>query len=183
LCMAPDWDQHHVINHLNFKETGETRNILRESARIARGNIQNLDAVSPRDLDGLVLPGGMGAAKNLTDYAVRKRDCTIHENVKRLILDIVEAGKPLGAICIAPMIVSIALRGSNYHPVLTIGTDQDAASDIIFFGARHHEANVDEIVIDEKLKIVSTPAYMLGPGISDVAKGIEKCIQKVVDWA
>jgi enhancing lycopene biosynthesis protein 2 len=182
VCMAPDWDQHHVVNHLNFQESGETRNVLKESARIARGNIQNLDAVSSKDLDGLVLPGGTGAAKNLTDYAIRKRDCTIHKNVKHLIIDMVKAGKPLGAICIAPMIVAIALRGTDYHPILTIGSDQDAASDIVFFGARHQEANVDEIVIDEKLKIVSTPAYMLGPGISDIAKGIKKCVQKVIDW-
>jgi enhancing lycopene biosynthesis protein 2 len=183
VCMAPDWDQTHVINHINFQETGEKRNILVEAARIARGKIRNLDSVSSGELDGLILPGGTGAAKNLTDYAVQKRNCTIHENVKCLILDMVKAKKPLGAICIAPMIVAIALSDSDYHPVLTLGTDREVAQDAEFFGARHQNARVDEIVVDHELKIVSTPAYMLGPGVSDIAKGIEKCVQKVIDLA
>ncbi|MFC1569185.1 isoprenoid biosynthesis glyoxalase ElbB [bacterium] len=181
VCIAPDWNQYHVVNHINFQETEETRNIIVESARIARGKIRNLNTVSSKDLDGLILPGGTGAAKNWADYAIKKRNCSIHEDVKHLILDIVKADKPLGAICIAPMIVAVALRDSVYHPILTIGTDQIAASDLEYFGARHQNADVDEIVIDEQFKIVSTPAYMLGPGISDIAKGIEKLVEKVVE--
>jgi enhancing lycopene biosynthesis protein 2 len=181
VCMAPDRNQFHVIDHLSFRETGETRNMLTESARIARGKIQNIDLVSSKNLDGLILPGGTGAAKNLIDYNINKRNCMIHADVKRLILEIVKAGKPLGAICIAPMIVAVALRESGFHSLLTIGTEPETASDIEFFGARHQNAQVDEIVVDDKLKIVSTPAYMLGPGISDIAKGIEKLVQKVVE--
>jgi enhancing lycopene biosynthesis protein 2 len=181
VCMAPDRNQFHVIDHLSFRETGETRNMLTESARIARGKIQNIDLVSSKNLDGLILPGGTGAAKNLIDYNINKRNCMIHADVKRLILEIVKAGKPLGAICIAPMIVAVALRDSGFHSLLTIGTEPETASDIEFFGARHQNAQVDEIVVDDKLKIVSTPAYMLGPGISDIAKGIEKLVQKVVE--
>ncbi len=181
VCMAPDRNQFHVIDHLSFRETGETRNMLTESARIARGKIQNIDLVSSKNLDGLILPGGTGAAKNLIDYNINKRNCMIHADVKRLILEIVKEGKPLGAICIAPMIVAVALRDSGFHSLLTIGTEPETASDIEFFGARHQNAQVDEIVVDDKLKIVSTPAYMLGPGISDIAKGIEKLVQKVVE--
>jgi enhancing lycopene biosynthesis protein 2 len=181
VCMAPDRNQFHVIDHLSLHETQETRNMLTESARIARGKIQNIDTVSSKDLDGLILPGGTGAAKNLIDYNINKRNCTIHDDVKRLILEIVKTGKPLGAICIAPVIVAVALRDSSFHPLLTIGTSQEEASDIEFFGSRHQDARVDEIIIDEKLKIVSTPAYMLGPAISDIAKGIEKLVQKVIE--
>jgi enhancing lycopene biosynthesis protein 2 len=183
MCMAPDRDQYNVIDHLSLHETQETRNILTESARIARSKIQNIDMVSSKDLDGLILPGGTGAAKNLIDYNINKRNCMIHADVKRLILEIVKAGKPLGAICIAPVIVAVALRDSVFHPLLTIGTGQEEASDIEFFGSRHRNARVDEIVVDEKLKIVSTPAYMLGPGISDIAKGIEKLVQKVIEMS
>jgi enhancing lycopene biosynthesis protein 2 len=183
VCMAPDRNQFHVIDHLSSQTTGETRNMLTESARIARGKIQNIDTVSAKDLDGLILPGGTGAAKNLIDYNINKRNCTIQADVKRLILETVKAGKPLGAICIAPMIVAVALRESGFHSLLTIGTDSETASDIEFFGSKHQNAQVDEIVVDDKLKIVSTPAYMLGPGISDIAKGIEKLVQKVVEMA
>jgi enhancing lycopene biosynthesis protein 2 len=182
VCFAPDCDQYHVINHLNFQETGERRNIIEESARIARGRIRNLSSVTVKDFDALILPGGTGTAKNWADYAIRGRDCTILPEVKQLITDTVKAGKPLGAICIAPVIVAIALRDTPFHPVLTIGTDRETASDIEFFGSKHQAARVDEIVVDDQYKIVSTPAYMLGPGIADVAKGIEKCVQQLIEY-
>lgn len=182
ICMAPDVDQLHVINHQTSQEVDEKRNVLVESARISRGNMKDLASVSAGDLDGLVLPGGFGAAKNLVDYAVKGRDCSIHPDVKRIIEEIVDAGKPLGAMCIAPIVVAVALKDKSLNPVLTIGTDAATASDLEYFGATHRNTEVDEIAVDEVHKIVTTPAYMLGPGISDVAKGIEKVVKQVLAW-
>lgn len=181
--LAPDADQLHVINHQTSKEMDERRNVLTESARISRGDMKELASISATDMDGLIIPGGFGAAKNLVDYAVKGRNCAIQSDVKRIIDEIVESGKPLGAMCIAPIVVAVALKESSIHPVLTIGTDSATASDIEFFGAKHENTQVDEIVVDENHKIVTTPAYMLGPGISDIAKGIEKLVKQVLDWA
>jgi len=182
-CLAPNVPQLHVIDHQTSQDTGEKRNVFVESARISRGNMVDLASVSADDLDGLIIPGGFGAAKNLIDYALKGRDCSIKPDVKRIINDMVDAGKPVGAICIAPMVVAVALRETDCHPVLTIGTDSATASDIEYFGAKHQEARVDEIAVDDTNKIVTTPAYMLGPTISDVAKGIEKVVKQVLAWA
>jgi len=108
ICTAPDGDQLHVINHQTSKATEEKRNILVEAARISRGNMKNLASLSAKYLDGLILPGGFGAVKNLIDYAVKGRDCSIHPEVKRIINEIVDAGKPVGAMCIAPVVVAVA---------------------------------------------------------------------------
>lgn len=183
ICAAPNRDQLHVINHQTSRETGENRNVLVESARISRGDMVDLTSMKADDLDGLILPGGFGAAKNLVDYAVKGRDCTILPDVKQIINGMVDAGKPVGAMCIAPVIVAVALKDKSIRPVLTIGTDEATASDIEFFGAEHRKAGVDEIAVDEANKIVTTPAYMLGPGISDIAKGIEKLVKQVLAWA
>lgn len=182
-CLAPNVPQLHVIDHQTSQDTGEKRNVFVESARISRGNMVDLASVSADDLDGLIIPGGFGAAKNLIDYALKGRDCSIKPDVKRIINDILDAGKPVGAICIAPMVVAVALRETDRHSVLTIGTDSATASDIEYFGAKHQEARVDEIAVDDTNKIVTTPAYMLGPTISDVAKGIEKVVKQVLAWA
>lgn len=182
-CIAPDVDQLHVVNHQTSQEMKEKRNVLVESARISRGNVISLASFSADDVDGFIIPGGFGAAKNLIDYAVKSRDCTILPDVKRVINEIVEARKPLGAMCIAPMVVAVALKDKAIHPVLTIGTDAGTASDIAFFGSKHQNTRVDEIAVDEAHRIVTTPAYMLGPGIADIAKGIEKLVKQVVAWA
>lgn len=183
VCAAPNKDQLHVVNHQTSEEEGESRNILVESARISRGDMTDLVSLKASDIDGLIIPGGFGAAKNLVDYAVKGRECNIDPEVKRIINEIVEVGKPLGAVCIAPVVVAVALKNSDVHPILTIGTDQGTAADLEFFGAKHQPVQVDEVAVDEAHKIVTTPAYMLGPGISDVARGIEKLVQQVLAWA
>jgi len=183
ICIAPDKDQFHVVDHTKTEPTEETRNILVESARIARGEIQKLSAVSVHDLDGLILPGGFGAAKNFINYAVKGQDCVIDPDVQGIILQMVEAKKPVGAMCIAPMVVAVAFQHRDEKPILTIGTDDKTASDLESFGAQHENVQVDEIAVDEALKIVTTPAYMLGPTIADIALGIEKLVKKVLHWA
>jgi enhancing lycopene biosynthesis protein 2 len=176
--MAPDIDQLHVVNHITQEVTGEKRNVLVESARIARGEIRNLKDVPASDLDALIMPGGLGAAKNLSDFAVKGPDASVHPEVKRILQEMVSAGKPVGAICIAPATLTKALSGKK--PEVTIGNDQQTASAIEAMGGTHKTCTVDMIHIDQKNKIVTTPAYMLGPGIKDVAVGIEKLVNQIM---
>jgi enhancing lycopene biosynthesis protein 2 len=181
VCMAPDIDQYHVVNHLTQEETGEKRNVLVESARIARGRIMDLAETKASDLDGLIVPGGFGAAKNLSDFAVKGKEATVHPGVSSLLKAMVDAGKPVGAICIAPATVTKALAARS--PEVTIGADEGTALAIEGMGGRHRVCTVDMIHVDEKNKIVSTPAYMLGSGIKEVAEGIEKLVAKVLEMA
>ena len=181
ICMAPDITQAHVINHFTNEEMGESRNVLFESARIARGEIKNLSNVKAVDLDALILPGGFGAAKNLSDFAFKGPGGEVNPDVKRLIDDMVNANKPIGALCIAPATVGMALKDKS--PELTVGSDEQTIGALQALGVKHTICAVDEIVVDEKNKVVSTPAYMLGPGIKDVAKGIEKAVKKILSMA
>lgn len=178
ICMAPDINQLHVVNHITQEVTGEKRNVLVESARIARGEIRNLKDVPASDLDALIMPGGLGAAKNLSDFAIKGPDASVHPEVKRILQEMVSAGKPVGAICIAPATLTKALSGKK--PEVTIGNDQQTASAIEAMGGTHKTCTVDMIHIDQKNKIVTTPAYMLGPGIKDVAVGIEKLVNQIM---
>jgi enhancing lycopene biosynthesis protein 2 len=175
-CMAPDTAQMHVINHLTQEATDERRNVLVESARIARGAIQDVAAVKAADLDALIIPGGFGAAKNLSDFAVKGPAAEVHPEVQRLLHEMVAAGKPIGAICIAPATLTRAL--ADRHPEVTIGSD--AAGAIESMGGRHHTCTVDMIQVDERNRLMTTPAYMLGPGIKDVATGIEKLVARIM---
>ena len=177
ICMAPDMELN-VVNHITQKETGEKRNVLLESARIARGNIKDLKDVSTSTLDALILPGGMGAAKNLSDFVVKGPDATVQPEVKRILQEMISAGKPVGAICIAPATLTKAL--SDIKPEITIGSDINTASALEAMGGKHKECAVDAICVDEKNKIVTTPAYMIGPGIKDVAAGIEKLVDQII---
>ncbi len=178
VCMAPDMDQVHVINHLTQEQVKEKRNVLVESARIARGKIKNLKDVKASDLDALIMPGGMGAAKNLSTFAIQGTDAQVNPEVKRLLNEMVSAGKPVGAICIAPATLTKAL--SDKKPQVTIGNDLNTAQAIEKMGGGHKNCTVDMIHVDENNNIVTTPAYMLGPNIKDIAVGIEKLVNKVV---
>jgi enhancing lycopene biosynthesis protein 2 len=177
ICMAPDMD-HTVVNHLTQETTAEKRNVLTESARIARGNIRNLKDVKASQIDALIMPGGFGAAKNLSDFAVKGPDCTVHPEVGRLLREMLAAGKPLGAICIAPATLAKAL--ADKKPEVTIGNDPGTAAGIERAGGKHVICAVDQIHVDKAHKIVTTPAYMLGPRIKNVAAGIEKLVNQVV---
>ncbi|MCC6575535.1 MAG: isoprenoid biosynthesis glyoxalase ElbB [Planctomycetes bacterium] len=179
ICMAPNIIQARVIDHLSGKEVKETRNVLVESARIARGNIKDISTVKATDLDALVMPGGFGAATNLSTFGKDGAKATVNPDVARLIKDMHAAKKPIGAICIAPGVVAACL-GKTAHPLLTIGNDQDTAGNIEALGAKHENCGTREFVVDKKNKIVSTPAYMLGPSIAHVAEGIEKCVREVI---
>jgi len=178
VCMAPDCEAPEV-NHLTMKETGAQRNVLRESARIARGAIRNIKDLKASDLDAIIFPGGFGAAKNLCDFAVKGAAATVNTEVARLLREMAGAKKPIGAICIAPALVATAL-GREYAPEVTIGNDAGTAAAINQTGSRHVDCRVRECVVDRKNKIVSTPAYMLAQSISETADGIEEAVKAVL---
>jgi len=178
VCMAPAAD-FAVTDHLTMQETGEKRNILVESARIARGKIRNVKDVRATDLDAVVFPGGFGAAKNLCDFATKGAAASVNPEVSRLLKEMVAAHKPIGVICIAPAMLAAAL-GKELGPTVTIGDDAGTAAEIEKTGAIHQECPVTGFVVDRKNKIVSTPAYMLATRISEAYEGIEKCVKEVI---
>lgn len=181
VCMAPDMEQMHVIDHFSGQtEDGCSRNVLAESARITRGQILDIATVKAADIDALVFPGGFGAAKNLCDFAVQGADCTVNKQVQRLVEEMLTAGKPLTAICIAPAMLAKILGPQQPPVTLTIGTDQDTAAILEAMGVKHVDCPVDEVVVDKQRKIVTTPAYMLADNITQVAVGIEKAIQHML---
>jgi enhancing lycopene biosynthesis protein 2 len=181
ICMAPDIPQMHVINHLSGEpEAGATRNVLIESARIARGNIQDLAKVQASDLDALILPGGFGAAKNLCNFAVAGADCEVNAETARLIREMYAAKKPIAAVCIAPAVLSKVLGDENISHKLTIGNDEGTAEALTALGSEHIQCPVEEFVIDRDNKLVSSPAYMLAGRISEAAEGIEKTVQALI---
>lgn len=182
VCMAPDMEQMHVVNHLTGEPAeGETRNVLVESARIARGAITDIKEVKAGDIDALILPGGFGAAKNLCDFAVKGSDCGVQPDVARLVREVVAAKKPLAAVCIAPALVSRVLGNEKRAHKLTIGTDEGTAQALQSMGSEHVVCPVSEFIVDEENKIVSTPAYMLAGRISEAAEGIEKTVRALLE--
>lgn len=177
-CFAPDKAQKNVINHVTQQSMSESRNVLTESARIARGNIQSLSQANSSQLDALIVPGGLGAAKNLSDFAEKGADCSVDSQLKQLVQAMHQAKKPQGFICIAPALLPRLL---DTHVRLTIGNDIDTAEVIDAMGGEHVICPVDDIVVDSENYIVTTPAYMLANSISEVALGIEKLVHRVLE--
>jgi enhancing lycopene biosynthesis protein 2 len=181
-CFAPNIEQMHVINHSTGNvEEGETRNVFVESARISRGGekISELDEYDPTDFDAIVFPGGFGGAKNLSDFAVRGGEAEVQASVTNAVRSTHAMSKPIGFICITPASVgALTLGGDGVE--LTIGNDPDTASVVVQCGAKHTDCPVENVVVDFENKVVSTPAYMLGPGVSDVRKGISNLVNEVL---
>jgi len=181
ICIAPDKDQAHVVNHQKGEpEEGERRSVLEESARIARGPVRPLADVSADEFDALVLPGGFGAAKNLCSYAFKGEDCEVDPDLKRLLLDCAGAGKPIGAACIAPVALAKAFEGSGRSLTMTIGNDPDTAAALEKWGVTHRNAGPEETVVDAANKVVTTPAYMVAQRIGEVNKGISRMVREVL---
>jgi len=173
---APDIDQYHVINHISGKEMKETRNVLVESARIARGKINNLASFDAELFDALIFPGGFGVAKNLSSLALDGANCTVDSTVRQAVLSMVEKGKPIGALCIAPAIMAKILEGA----IVTVGKDKKTISDIEKMGGRHKITNHAEVVVDEKYKLVTGPCYMLDANILQIADGADKVVKTMM---
>lgn len=177
-CFAPDIAQHDVINHLTGKEMPESRNVLVESARIARSAIKDIREANAEDFDALIMPGGFGVAKNLSNFAFEGIHCSLQPELLTLVEAFAESGKPVGLICISP-----ALAAKIYGPgvTCTIGNDPDTANAICKMGGNHEECAVDDIVEDSARKLVSTPAYMTAQSISEAAAGINKLVDRVIE--
>lgn len=191
ICMAPDIDQHHVIDHTTGNEMKEKRNVLTEAARIARGNIKPLNEVHASDIDGLIIPGGFGSAKNLSKWAFSGPDGDIEPETKRLILQMVENKKPIVSLCVSPVVVAKALQGSGIKTRLTLGTTEaQSPYDIKGFnegvqsiGVEPVLCNVGDIVVDEDNKIISSPCYMMETSIGKIYDGIYKACEKLKELA
>lgn len=176
-CFAPDIEQHHVLNFITDEEMKETRNVLIESARIARGNIQDLKNFSAADYDALIIPGGFGVAKNLCDYAIKGDITAINQDVEMAISSMHKAGKPIGALCIAPVLLAKLIPGVS----LTLGSDPGTARSAEAMGAKHQTTTHGEIVVDAANKVVTTPCYMLDARVDQIAEGAENLVKAILD--
>jgi enhancing lycopene biosynthesis protein 2 len=189
VCFAPDIDQHHVINHLTGDEMPEKRNVLVESARIARGEIRSMEQFNAAELDALVIPGGFGAAKNLTKWAFSGPDGEINPQVRDAIVAMVQAKKPIAGLCMGPTVIARALKGTGIEATLTVGTTAKASPYEIEAisggmekaGAKAVMKTVDEIAVDEENKIVSAPCYMMEADILQVRNNVQKTIDALID--
>ena len=180
-CIAPGDTQYKTVNHLDSSDKNEQRNILEESARIARGDIKEANLIKASDYDALIIPGGFGAALNLCTFAIAGPDCEVNAEAEALIKDFHSSKKPIGAMCIAPALLAKVLGSKNVS--LTIGTDTATAEAIEACGAQHHLAQVDEIIVDKTNLVVTTPAYMLATGPAQAWSGIEKLVKKIIALA
>lgn len=181
VCFAPDVDLDEV-DHLTHQPTGAKRSVLRESARIARGKIQDIGKAKASDLDALIFPGGFGVMKNLVKCDANGAVQSVQVEVERLILAMVEARRPIGFACIAPAMAAKVLQRAG-GAQLTIGKDPGTAAGIEALGSRHVPCDCHSVVVDAQRRVVSTPAYMLGPGIADVHAGISKMVREVLAMA
>ncbi|HIJ43730.1 MAG: isoprenoid biosynthesis glyoxalase ElbB [Rhodospirillales bacterium] len=176
-CYAPNIDQAHVVNHLSGEETAETRNVLVESARIARGDIKELKDFDAGSVDAVIFPGGYGAAKNLCTFAFDGPECSVNADVERVVRDMAAAKKPIGALCISPALIARILDGAQ----VTIGQDAKTAEAIEKMGGMHKPTRQGEIVVDTDRGLVTTPCYMLDSTIGQIAEGAENTVKAVLD--
>jgi enhancing lycopene biosynthesis protein 2 len=180
-CFAPNVQQMHVINHLTGQPVaGESRNVLVEAARIARGNIKDLREAKVAEFDALLVPGGFGAAKNLCDFAVAGAGMTVQPDFLKLARAFHAGGKPIGLICIAP-VMAAAICGEGAR--CTIGNDAETAAAIKAMGGEHLQCPVSEARVDKERKLVTTPAYMLAGGVAEAYSGISACVKEVLALA
>ena len=189
ICAAPNITQHHVINHINGEAVTEQRNVLVESARIARGDIISLSELKKNEVSSIVIPGGFGAAKNLSNWAFEGPNGYIIKEVKDLILHCVENKKPIVALCISPTLIAKSLEETTYNPELTLGSTKASSeydiaeinNAISSIGAVVNNKSIKEICIDENLKIISAPCYMMDAKADDIYKNIKMAIDKLSD--
>lgn len=178
-CFAPDIPQAHVVNHLTGEEMPEIRNVMVEAARIARGNIKPLSEYDASEYNAIIFPGGYGAAKNLCTFAFDGVDCVVIPEVEKVVKDTVNAGKPIGSLCISPVMIAKVLGDVK----VTIGNDEGTVKAIREMGGTHVKTTHGEIVVDEKYKVVTTPCYMLDATIDQIALGARKVVKKLLEMA
>lgn len=184
VCISINDNQHHVINHLTGEEMNESRNMLVESARIARGAVTEISKIAPSEIDALVIPGGFGSAKNFTSWAFNGPKGTIRTDVKLLIVNMINVGKPIVALCVSPVVLAKAMEGSNIELNLTIGSTKSASpysisgfmEGIQTTGAATSEREIHEILIDSENKVITAPCYMMDANIVEIRQNIKQAI-------
>ena len=184
ICISIDKEQYHVVNHLNGQEMDESRNMLIESARIARGNIQDINNIDSADIDALVIPGGFGSAKNFTKWAFSGPEGDILPEVKLLLVNMINIGKPIAALCVSPVVMAKALEGSSIYPNLTIGSKNDPSpynieefsKGLQSVGMRTENKSVQEILVDRNNKIITAPCYMMEANIVEIRENIRSAV-------
>ncbi len=189
-CFAPDVEQHHVLNHITGDEMPEKRNVLVESARIARGNVQALNTYDPKNFDGLVIPGGFGAAKNLTKWAFSGPEGEINADVKKAIVETVHSKKPVVGLCMGPTVIAKALEGSGIASHLTVGSTSEASPyDIAAIsggmektGAVAEMKTINEILVDKTNKIITAPCYMMEADIAQIRRNVKQAVDAMFDF-
>ena len=176
---APNIDQHHVIDHITGEEMPEKRNVLVESARIARGKITDLAKFDASHFDALIFPGGFGVAKNLCSFAFDGANCKVNKDVEKAIRSMIEQKKPVGALCIAPVLLAKILGDVE----LTIGQDKGTADAIKSMGATHKETTHGDVIVDKKYKVATTPCYMLDATIAQIGDGANNLVKAILEMA
>ncbi len=176
-CFAPDVEQAHVINHITGEEMPEKRNVLVEAARIARGKILPLSEYNVADYDAIIFPGGFGVAKNLCTFAFDGVNCTVNPDVEKAIRETAAEKKPIGALCISPVLITKVLNNVK----VTIGDDEDTVEAVSAMGGRHEQTTHGQVVVDKKYKLVTTPCYMLDANIGQIAEGAENAVKKILE--
>ncbi len=176
-CFAPDIKQYHVINHITGEEMDETRNVLIESARIARGNIKQLSEFDGKDFDAIIFPGGFGAAKNLSTVAFDGPNAKVNPDVEKAVKQMLKLGKPIGALCIAPAFIAKIIGDVS----VTIGQDEGTASAIEAMGATHVITTHGDVVVDEEKLVFTTPCYMLDASILDIDDGANNIVKAMME--
>ena len=187
LCVAPNIIQHHVINHITGDKMNEQRNVLVESARISRGEIISLSKLNKNNISSLLIPGGFGAAKNLSNWAFEGPDGSVLQEVKDIILHCIENKKPIVSLCISPTLIAKSLDGTSYNAQLTLGSvNENSEYDISeinkaisSIGSTAHNVSINEICFDDNLKIISAPCYMLNASINKIYNNVKMSIDKL----
>lgn len=175
-AFAPDIAQRFVFDHYAQQTSDETRNVLVESARIARGAIKPLPAYDPAAYDALVVPGGFGAALNLSSFGVDGPEMHVDPSVRKAVLDTHEAKKPIGMLCVAPAILAHLIPGAS----ITMGSDPGAISAVQAMGAQHQVTTHGEVVVDAAHRLYTTPCYMLDATIGQIADGAQNLIRAIL---
>ena len=183
-CLAVNADQAKVLNHMDGSEEKNTppRNMLRESARIARGRVKDLAHAQVADYKGVMIPGGSGTALNLCDFAAKGAEMAVNPTLAGFLESAHAAGKPIGAVCISPVILAKVF--GKLSPRVTLGDAEcDAAKAARDMGAEMISCAADGCVVDTKNRLVTTPAYMLDASMAQIAKGIGKAVENLVRMA
>jgi enhancing lycopene biosynthesis protein 2 len=189
VCLSVNANQHHVVNHLTGEVMPESRNMIVEAARIARGSVHEVSSYDSSQLDAVVIPGGFGSAKNFTTWAFDGPDGTILPEIQEFIKKCISDKKPIAALCVSPVVLALAFQHSDVHPTMTLGTDKEKSPyDISAFsggltqtGVQAEMKTIHEISVDQNLKIVSAPCYMMDATIVEIRNNIQQAVKALIE--